>query len=98
MASQDEGQKVCIEIADLPRDDLAWLSDTAAAIEGAIGEELPTAFGWHRVEAASDINGVRILFELATPGDGSGDTVPETLMGIVRRVITGRSGPDRLAA
>ena len=42
MTSQDEGQKVCIEIADLPRDDLAWLSDTAAAIEGAIGEELPT--------------------------------------------------------
>lgn len=84
MTEQDDERKYCLEFADFPGSGLPWLTAKAEAIERAIGERLSGVFLWHSVVADPEIHGFRVCFEIDPDGGGISETVPETLVAIIR--------------
>ena len=86
MVEKDEARKICLEFSDFPGADMPWLIEKAKAIEDAMSERLSGVFLWHSVVGEPEISGFRVFFEVDPDGDGIDDTVPETLVGIIREV------------
>lgn len=86
MTDVDEPQKVCLEFADFPGADMPWLIEKAKAIEEEMSKRLPGVFLWHSVVAHPEIDGFRVFFQVDPDGDGIDDSVPETLIAIIREV------------
>ena len=86
MSDVDEPQKVCLEFADFPGADMPWLIEKAKAIEEAMSVRLDGVFLWHSVVAHPEIDGFRVFFQIDPGGDGINDSVPTTLMAIIREI------------
>jgi len=98
MSEVDESQKLCLEFADFPGADMPWLIEKAKGIEDAMTERLPGAFLWHSVVADAEIQGFRVFFQIDPEGGGLEDSVPETLIGIIREIAGNPPGEQSLAA
>jgi hypothetical protein len=98
MTDENEAQKVCLEFADFPGADMPWLVEKAKGIEDAMTERLPGAFLWHSVVAHPEIDGFRVFFQVDPQGGGPDDSMPETLMEIIREIAGDPPGEQALAA
>lgn len=99
MTEQEDEQKFCLEIAEFPGADMPWLTEKARAIEEAMGERLPGMFLWHSVVAHPEIDGIRVFFQIDPDSDGIDETVPGTLIDIIREIAgDDLPGSDPIAA
>ncbi|MCO5316648.1 MAG: hypothetical protein M9938_10895 [Solirubrobacterales bacterium] len=99
MTEQNDRGRFCLEFADFPNGGQPGLIEKAEAIEEAMTERLPGVFTWHSVVASPEIGGVKVFFNVDPDGEGINETVPETLIGIIREIGgRGLPGNDPVAA